>query len=181
VGNSSLGGVALDQLTAVASHEVAEGATDPDGGYGQVGWYDPRRGEIGDITEGSLTRLSDGFQVQEVAGTNDQPLSILENTTFTSTTSSLSGVAVSGTRRPTVTFTLTITPASGTALPTGGATLTYGNQLVAASPIKVVNGVATATFTISFNVTGSFTFNALYWGDTQFSSSVSNGVTVTVS
>src|SRR5262249_23582515 len=68
VGNSTLAAasVAGDQLTAVASHELAEAVTDPDGGLGQVGWYDPYRGEIADITQNSLTHL-DGYLVQQVA------------------------------------------------------------------------------------------------------------------
>ena len=78
VHNSSLGTSALDQLTAVTSHEVAEAVTDPDVNYAQLGWYDNRNGEIGDITENNpnaYVRIS-GFLVQEVAAQNDQLLGI---------------------------------------------------------------------------------------------------------
>src|SRR5262249_18282634 len=47
---------AIDQMTAVTSHELAEAVTDPDVNSnvnnGRLGWVDPQRGqEIGDITE----------------------------------------------------------------------------------------------------------------------------------
>src|SRR5439155_7012095 len=45
VRNSSLGTSTIDQLTAVASHELAEAVTDPDVNFGRLGWYDPRLGE----------------------------------------------------------------------------------------------------------------------------------------
>src|SRR5207248_11380131 len=85
--NSSLGTAAIDQLTAVSSHELAEAVTDPDVDFGRLGWYDPRRGEIGDITENNpnaLVRL-DGFLVQEVADQNDQLLSLAVSPPITPT------------------------------------------------------------------------------------------------
>src|SRR6516162_2338072 len=106
---------AIDQLTAVTSHELAEAVTDPDVNSnvngGRLGWFDPQRGEIGDIEENNpnaFVRL-DGFLVQEVADQNDQLLSIFpappSNVIGTTTTlraqvnpTSLFGV-------PTVTFT----------------------------------------------------------------------------
>ena len=73
---------AIDQLTAVTSHELAEAVTDPDVNSnvnnGRLGWFDPQRGEIGDIEENNpnaFVRL-DGNLVQEVADQNDQLLSI---------------------------------------------------------------------------------------------------------
>src|SRR5207302_6263995 len=74
IGNSSLGTSAQDQLTAVTSHELAEAVTDPDVNYARLGWYDPQRGEIGDVTENNPNALVrvDGYLVQEVADKNDQ-------------------------------------------------------------------------------------------------------------
>ena len=73
---------ALDQQTAVTSHELAEAVTDPDINSnvngGRLGWFDPQRGEIGDIEEanpGAFVRLN-GDLVQEVADKHDQLLSI---------------------------------------------------------------------------------------------------------
>src|SRR5204862_3749158 len=117
--NSSLGTTAIDQLTAVTSHELAEAVTDPDVNFARLGWYDTRRGEIGDITENNpnaLVRL-DGFLVQEVADQNDQLLSIATSSTpppstAIATTTTLTAGTVQRHRfsPPTVSLTVTITP-----------------------------------------------------------------------
>lgn len=60
-----------DDLTSVASHEIAEAVTDPDVNYKPIGWYDDQQnGEIGDLTS-QTTRLN-GYLVQDVVGKNDQ-------------------------------------------------------------------------------------------------------------
>jgi hypothetical protein len=191
VGNSSLGTSAIDQLTAVSSHELAEAVTDPNVNFAQLGWYDPRRGEIGDITENNpnaFVRL-DGNLVQEVADKNDQLLSITPPpvitppTSLIATTTTLSaGPVHSGTRfrPPTVTLTVTITPASGTVAPAGIVELVYQGRVLGAARVTVVNGVATATFTVGFFGHGNFTFTAEYLGNTQFQGSSSNSETVSV-
>jgi hypothetical protein len=46
--------------------------------------------------------------------------------------------------------------------------------------VRVVNGVATATFTVEYFANGSYTFSAEYLGSGQFQGSTSNPVTVTV-
>ena len=49
---------AMDELTSVSSHEIAEAVTDPDVNYKQLGWYDDQEdGEIGDLTSQN-TRLN---------------------------------------------------------------------------------------------------------------------------
>jgi hypothetical protein len=66
---------AFDTLTKVASHEIAEAVTDPDVNYanGRLGWYDDQlNGEVGDITNGSVTRFG-GYAVQLIADKNDNP------------------------------------------------------------------------------------------------------------
>ena len=75
VGNQTNSANAIDDLTSVTSHELAESMTDPNANYKTLGWYDPARGEIGDITQQYLVRLN-GYLVQEVAGKNDRPLSV---------------------------------------------------------------------------------------------------------
>jgi hypothetical protein len=52
----------FQQDTVVLSHEVSEGITDPDT---QTGWFDARRGEIGDLAAGQ-TGLLHGYVVQAV-------------------------------------------------------------------------------------------------------------------
>jgi hypothetical protein len=181
---------ALDQLTAVTSHELAEAVTDPDinsnVNNGRLGWFDSQLGEIGDVEENNpnaFVRL-DGNLVQEVADRNDQLLSI-----FTPPPSSLIGTTTtlqgqvnphSPTSPPTVTFTVVINPASGAAVPGGTVDLLVNGRVLGGATVHVVNGVAEATFTVAFFGRGSFTFNAQYLGTSQFQGSTSNAVTVNV-
>ncbi len=189
--NSSLGTTAADQLTDVSSHELAEAVTDPDVNFARLGWYDPRRGEIGDVTENNPAanvRL-DGYLVQEVADQNDQLLSITTGggttggtTNPVSTTTTLTAGTVHYHRfgPATVTLTVTIKPGSGTALPGGTVELIYNNQVLGSGTIHVVGGVAEVTFNVAFYASGSYTFSVNYLGSASFLPSKSNSVTVTV-
>ncbi len=193
--NSSLGTSAVDQLTDVTSHELAEAVTDPDVNFARLGWYDPRRGEIGDITENNPAanvRL-DGYLVQEVADQNDQLLAILATPpnpppqppppgTLIGTTTTLTAgpVHYHWFSPPTVTLTVTITPASGTVLPTGTVQLVYNGNVLGTATIHIVNGVAVATFTVEFFQSGNYAFSVNYLGNSQFHGSSSNSVTVSV-
>jgi Bacterial Ig-like domain (group 3) len=200
VRNSSMGTTAIDQLTAVTSHELAEAVTDPDVNYSRLGWYDPRRGEIGDISENNpnaLVRL-DGFLVQEAVDMNDRLLQIPTNsspatptpapvTTPSDTVATTTQIIASPVRYPwhrfgypTATLTVKIAPASGSVAPGGIVNLLYNQSIIGAAYVHVVNGVATATFNVRFFGRGSFDFSAQYVGTTQFQPSVSNVVTVTV-
>jgi hypothetical protein len=207
--NSSLGTTAIDQLTAVTSHELAEAVTDPDVNYGRLGWYDPRRGEIGDITENNpsaLVRL-DGYLVQEVANQNDQLLPVTgtsttptppaptpptptppNNPTPPSTPTTTVATTTTLTASPVThysgfsfaTLTVTVSPSSGTILPSGLVELIYQGRVLALARIHVVNGVATATFGVAFFGTGNFAFTTQYLGSSLFQGSTSAPVTVTV-
>jgi hypothetical protein len=75
VGNASVSGVsAITDLTEVASHEIAEAATDPDVDSGVIGWYDDvLNGEVADITNQRFVML-DGYAVQRVADSHDQAM-----------------------------------------------------------------------------------------------------------
>jgi hypothetical protein len=196
-GNSALpeAATALDQQTAVTSHELAEAVTDPDinsnVNFGRLGWFDPQRGEIGDIEENNpnaFVRL-DGHLVQEVGDQNDQLLSIFVTPPPTTppsgqiaTTTTLVGHV--NRRRffspPTVTFTAVISPASGAVAPGGTVDLLVDGTVLGSAPVRVVNGVAEATFTVEFFGPGSFTFSAQYLGSSQFLGSTSNTVNVFV-
>jgi hypothetical protein len=191
-GNSVLpeAATALDQQTAVTSHELAEAVTDPDVNSnvnnGRLGWVDPGRGEIGDVTENNpnaYVRL-DGHLVQEVADQNDQLLSI-----FTAPPSNLIGTTTTLLAQvnpqrpfspPTVTFTVVISPASGAVEPGGTVDLLVNGRVLGSATVRVVNGVAEATFTVAFFGRGSFTFSAEYLGSSLFQGSNSNAVTVNV-
>jgi hypothetical protein len=185
---------AIDQLTAVTTHELAEAVTDPDVNsnvnQGRLGWIDLQRGEIGDIVENNpnaFVRLN-GQLVQEVADQNDQLLSIAPPpitpppTSLIGTTTTLQGRV---NRRspfapPTVTFTVIVSPANGTVAPGGTVDLLVNGRVLGAANVQVVNGVAEATFTVAFFGRGSFTFSAQYEGSSVFQSSTSNAVTVNV-
>ena len=182
---------AIDQLTAVTSHELAEAVTDPDinsnVNHGRLGWFDPQRGEIGDVEENNpsaFVRL-DGHLVQEVADQNDQLLPIVTAppTSLLGTTTTLQGQVNRHSRfsPPTVTFTVVISPASGATAPSGTVNLLVDGSILGSATVRVVNGVAEATFTVEFFGPGSFTFSAQYLGSSAFQASTSNAVTVNVS
>jgi hypothetical protein len=181
---------AIDQLTAVTSHELAEAVTDPDVNSnvnnGRLGWFDPRLGEIGDVTENNpkaFVRL-DGHLVQEVADQNDQLLSIFAAppSNLIGTTTTLQGRVNprSPFSPPTVTFTVVINPASGAVAPDGTVNLIVNGRTLGSATVHVVNGVDEATFTVAFFGRGSFVFSAQYPGSSQFQGSTSNAVTVNV-
>ncbi len=175
VHNAGMGTSALDQLTSVASHEMAEAFTDPDVNYKSLGWYDDNLGEIGDITQSSTTRLN-GYLVQLNSDRNDRPMPLIDASTLVTTSSVLAGTAT----RNGGTLTVVVTPSAGTALPTGFVTLLDGNGLVVKAPLQLVNGVLTATFTLSSLSRGTHKFSAVYWGDTSFLGSFTGTLTVTV-
>jgi hypothetical protein len=58
--------------------------------------------------------------------------------------------------------------------------LIYGGSVLGAAQVRVVNGVATATFNVAFFGTGSFVFSAQYLGSSQFGGSSSGAATVTI-
>jgi hypothetical protein len=191
VGNSSLGTAAVDQLTAVTSHEVAEAVTDPDVNFAQLGWYDSRRGEIGDITANNpnaLVRL-DGYLVQEVADRNDQLLALnvapptvsppptLPPATAVATTTTLQGTVNRRSSVPSVTFTAIVSPS---VQPGSTVELLYNNHVAAVGQVRLVNGVAEASFTVFFHAPGSYSFTASFRGTGPYQGSTSSSVTVTV-
>jgi hypothetical protein len=186
---------AIDQLSAVTSHELAEAVTDPDVNSilnnGRLGWFDPRRGKIGEIVENNpnaFVRL-DGHLVQEVADQNDQLLPIFTVPPPTPPPSGLIGTTTNLQGRvnlgspfspPTVTFTVVISPASGAVAPDGTVDLLVNGRVLGGARVQVDNGVAEATFTVAFFASGSFTFTADYLGSSLFQGSASNAVTVNV-
>jgi hypothetical protein len=186
---------AMDQLTAVTSHELAEAVTDPDinsiVNNGRLGWFDPQRGEIGDIEENNpnaYVRLN-GNLVQEVADRNDQLLPIFTTPPPTPPPSGLVGTTTllqgqvnprSPFSPPTVTFTVVINPDAGTVAPGGTVDLLVNGRVLGGATVRVVNGVAKATFTVAFFGRGSFTFSAQYLGSSLFQGSTSNSLTVNV-
>jgi hypothetical protein len=83
-----------------------------------------------------------------------------------------------------VTFTVTVTPAEGTELPTGTLTFKAGaTTLGTSTSLADVGGVATATFTTSATQLGggTHTISAVYAGAEAFLASISADFTQTVS
>ena len=70
-----------------------------------------------------------------------------------------------------LTFTAYVTPASGTANPTGSVIFTVDGQDEPAAALAVVGGVDEATFTISSLAAGPHTIAASYGGDATFAPS----------
>jgi hypothetical protein len=185
VGNASNVANPVDDMTSVTSHELAEAMTDPNVGYKTLGWYDKQLNEeIGDITEKYLVRLN-GYLVQEVAGKNDQPLTLSTGTggtgqtgqTATQTTLSISASQVHVGQ--TVTLTLTVAPTSESSTPCGTVTLMDGNHVL--GKVKLgTNGHVSVTLYANWGSVGTHTITAVYQGNSSFMGSTSNAVTLTV-
>src|SRR5919201_4138585 len=63
-------------MTEGTSHEVAEAVTDPDVGYGTLGWWEDTyasEGEVADLVNAQMVYLN-GYAVQRVADPNDQAM-----------------------------------------------------------------------------------------------------------
>ena len=195
-GNASLGTSAIDQLTAVTSHELAEAVTNPDVNLSRLGWYDDQRnGEIGDITENNpnaLIRLN-GYLVQQVADQNDNlllvntgPVNPPPTSTGATTTRLTAGrVHYHSDGTASVALTITVGQVSGTTLPDGQVQLIYNGSVLATGTIKVVHGVAQVTFNVTFSSFSDtswdyYTFGANYTGSSHFGASASHNVTVAV-
>ena len=191
VGNSTNSANPVDDLTSVTSHELAEAITDPNVNYKTLGWYDPARGEIGDITQQYLTHLN-GWLVQEVAGKNDQPLSLTGVTNpptqptqptqpvgLTATQTILSPANAVVDAGQDVTLTLQVTAASGSQSPTGTVTLKDGNRVLGTVNVGA-NGQVRVRLHTNGNSVGTHSITAVFNGGNGFQGSVSNTVTVTV-
>jgi hypothetical protein len=75
ISNAAVTGLsALNDMTEVASHEIAEAVTDPDVNYSALGWYDDAlNDEIADVVNQRYVLLN-GFAVQRVGDKNDQAM-----------------------------------------------------------------------------------------------------------
>ena len=92
--------------------------------------------------------------------------------TTTTLAASASSISVGGS----ITFTATVTPASGTTSPTGAITFLDGTTSLGTG--TVTGG--TATYTTTALTTGSHSITTVYGGDTSFSGSTSSAVPVMV-
>ena len=95
---------------------------------------------------------------------------------LTSTTTSLTGPATSA-AGANVTFTATVTPASGTKVPTGTMTFLDGQMALGTGPL---NGSGVATFSTAALSTGTQSITAMYGGDANFSTSTSTALSINI-
>ena len=100
------------------------------------------------------------------------------STSPAATTTSLTSSSANITLGQSVTFTATVTPASGTGTPTGTVTFKDGGTQIGTGTL---NTSGSATFSTSGLAAGSHSITAVYSGDSNFSSSTSAAVSVTVS
>jgi hypothetical protein len=96
--------------------------------------------------------------------------------TVLSTSTALTASTTSATYGQNITFTATVTSASGT--PTGS--VTFYNGSTAISGTQSLNGSGVATFSISTLATGSYSITANYSGGIDFAASISPVVNVSV-
>lgn len=200
VGNCSMGVSATDQMTSVTSHELAEAVTDPDVNYARMGWYDPRLGEIADMTENNPkahVRMNE-YLVQLVAGKTGQLLTLPATPPPVPTPPPVSTEPVAGLKATVATLVagpvkrswwqgpataaiaVVVAPISGTAIPTGTVQLNYNGKLMGTATVKMINGQAVATFNARFYAAGIYNFSAVYSGSSSFAASKASKVSVIV-
>jgi hypothetical protein len=75
-----------------------------------------------------------------------------------------------------VTFTVTVTPVSGSGTPTGTVSFVDGSTPLGQVPLSGSGGEATASFTTTFVTVGSHNITATYGGDSNFLASTSNPI-----
>jgi hypothetical protein len=97
------------------------------------------------------------------------------------TTTTLAASPASATVGSSVALTATITPASGSiGLPTGTVTFLDGTATLGTAALTPGTASATATYTTSSLAAGPHSITAVYAGDTSFSGSTSEAITVAI-
>jgi hypothetical protein len=79
-----------------------------------------------------------------------------------------------------VNLKITVTPASGTALPGGSIQIFANGRLLGSATLHIVNGVETASVTLYVYQSGIYNISAGYAGSSSFASSTSNTLPITV-
>jgi hypothetical protein len=135
------------------------------------------------FTTSSLAAGSHLISVQYAGDTNFSPSTsntlsvVISAAPLISTTTALTGPATANTGAS-ITFTATVTPASGTAKPTGTVTFLDGSTSLGTGTLSAA-GVA--TFSTSALSAGPHTITANYGGDANFAMSTSSGLAITIS
>jgi Peptidase A4 family/Bacterial Ig-like domain (group 3) len=108
------------------------------------------------------------------------PASTTPPSSSVATSTTLSGVVNRNYRLPAVTFTATVTPQSGSGLPTGTVEVLSGNTVIGSTQLRNVNGVEEVVFTVTFSQPGNYNISVVYTGGGGFQGSTSNTITVSV-
>jgi hypothetical protein len=145
------GNTAVDLITEVASHELIEAVTDPDGGSG---WYNNQCGEIGDICVGA-DGSTNGVEVQK-EWSNKQNNCVDHDPAVTVADFSLAldQASVMGYLGAMTTAKVTATPTSGS--PTTSAALVItGLPMGVTAALSQASIMTNASSTITFTVASS--------------------------
>jgi hypothetical protein len=153
------GATSTDLVSEVASHELIEAVTDPDGGSG---WYNNSCGEIGDICVG-MDGTANGAEVQ-LEWSNKQGKCVDHDTAVKVNDFSLAldQTSVMGYLGGTSTAKVTATPTAGSAAASAALTVTglpAGVAASFASTTIMTNASSAITFTVGASVApGSYPF-----------------------
>ena len=98
----------------------------------------------------------------------------------TATTTLLTTSSNAATFGQSVTFTATVAPVGGSALPTGAVTFMDGSSMLGIGQLRNVNGAAQATLTTSALAVGSPSVTASYAGSVNFSGSTSTAASQSI-
>ena len=172
-GAVTLGGSALN-LSIGGSFSASNGATFTIINNDST---DPVVGTFAGLAEGTtLTVQGQTFKISYVGGTgNDVVLTYQSSTTSTTIVSSPSP----STYGQAVTFTATVSPASGSGTPTG--TVTFKDGVATLGSGTLSGGVASLLTTGATTLAaGTHTITAVYGGDSTFTTSTSSNLTQTV-
>jgi hypothetical protein len=120
---------------------------------------------------------TDGAGNVEAAKTNAEASTTI---TASATTSTLTASATTLAPGQTLTLTVTVAPQAGTAVPTGTVTFVSGTSGSTTLGTATLNASGVATLITSTLAAGTYTIQANYGGDSNFSLSSSNTVSVTV-
>lgn len=180
VNNGTTDGLStIDELTSTAAHELAESVTDP--GVNSTAWYDDTLdGEIADITENDYAR-QDGWYFQLAAGKNDKALPINGFSNLPRTAATLTSSTPKIGLEKAATFTIKVTPLTGTKKPIGQVELLDGSVIIATLSLGLVNGQETAKFTTTHLAKGTHTLTAIFNGNLSYREAFSSSITVAVS
>src|SRR5262249_9203587 len=132
----------------------------------------------GDFTENSLMRLN-GYEVQQVAGVNDQPLSLTGFANLPGTTTTVSASASHIHPGQQVTLTIHVAPNSGTGTAPATIRLLDGDRIIGTVTLGA-NGTAVVSLRAGARSSGTHTITAIYNGSNSLQDSFAASFALTI-